>query len=317
MEPIALRYFREVATHGSVRHAAERLFLAQSAVSRQIAMLENELGVPLFERHARGMTLTEAGHLILAYSTDMRCRLEELRGHFQQYETLHRGHVEIVCVEGILVRFMPNALRIFADECPGISLNVAALGSHAVAEAIAEHRFDLGIVFGSSPRIDLLELATMNQPLCAVVSSGHPLAKLGRCNLAEVADFHVVLPDRSFGIRQLIDRVSANGKFKLNKMIETNTIAFAQRLVMQSKSHVTFLPGDMVLPEIEAGTLVAVPLIDSSLRGTRVTLVASTTRKLSKAASHMARHLTELMKSNNSDVNARPRSRSNVCSSQP
>lgn len=303
MEPIALRYFREVAAHGSVRHAAERLFLAQSAVSRQIALLENELGVPLFERHARGMILTQAGHLLLAYSTDMRCRFEELRGHIQEYETLQRGHVEIVCVEGVLARFMPNALRIFADECPGISLNVVSLGSHVIAEAIAEHRFDLGIVFGSSPRIDLLELAKMDQPLCAVVSSGHPLAKLGHCTLAEVADFHVVLPDRSFGIRQLIDRVSANGKFTLNKMTETNTLAFAQRLVMQSKSCVTFLPGDMVLPEIEAGTLVAVPLIDSSLRGTRVTLVASTTRKLSRAASHMARHLTELMKSNNSNVN--------------
>ncbi|MEN3364972.1 MAG: hypothetical protein V7606_2246 [Burkholderiales bacterium] len=304
IEPTTLRYFREVAAHGSVRHAAERLFVAQSAVSRQVALLEEELGVPLFERHARGMSLTEAGRLLLAYSTDMRSRFDEMRGLIQEYETLQRGHVDIACVEGVLARFMPEALPVFADECPGISLSVAAMGSHAIAEAIAEHRYDLGIVFGSSPRTDLLELAQMSQPLCAVVSPNHPLARKNSCTLSQVAAFQVVLPDRSFGIRQLVDRVSANGKFALNKTIETNTLAFAQRLVMQGENRVTFLPGDMVLPEIEAGMLVAVPLTDSALRRTRVTLVASTTRKLSQAARHLARHLSELMKSNNSDIHA-------------
>jgi DNA-binding transcriptional LysR family regulator len=200
-------------------------------------------------------------------------------------------------------------LRIFADECPGISFGVAALGSHAIAEAIAEHRFDLGIVFGSSPRTDLLELAQMSQPLCAVVSPNHPLANRASCTLAEVAAFEVVLPDRSFGIRQLVDRVSANGKFPLIKTVETNTLAFAQRLVMQGENRVTFLPGDMVLPEIEAGMLVAVPLSDSALRKTRVTLVASTTRKLSQAARHLAQYLSERMKSNNSAMHAKSRPR--------
>jgi DNA-binding transcriptional LysR family regulator len=308
MEPTALRYFREVAAHGSVRHAAERLFVAQSAVSRQVALLEDELGVPLFERHARGMSLTEAGHLLLAYSTDMRSRFDELRAMIQEYGSLRRGHVDIACVEGVLARFMPEALRIFADDCPGISLGVAAVGSHAIAEAIAEHRFDLGIVFGGSPRTDLLELAQMSQPLCAVVAPDHPLANRASCTLAEVAAFQVVLPDRSFGIRQLVDRVSANAKFTLKKTVETNTLAFAQRLVMQGENRVTFLPGDMVLPEIEAGMLVAVPLSDSALRKTRVTLVASTTRKLSQAARHLARHLSERMKANDSAMHSHSRS---------
>jgi DNA-binding transcriptional LysR family regulator len=308
MEPTALRYFREVAAHGSVRHAAERLFVAQSAVSRQVALLEDELGVPLFERHARGMSLTEAGHLLLAYSTDMRSRFDELRAMIQEYGSLRRGHVDIACVEGVLARFMPEALRIFADDCPGISLGVAAVGSHAIAEAIAEHRFDLGIVFGGSPRTDLLELAQMSQPLCAVVAPDHPLANRANCTLAEVAAFQVVLPDRSFGIRQLVDRVSANAKFTLKMTIETNTLAFAQRLVMQGENRVTFLPGDMVLPEIEAGMLVAVPLSDSALRKTRVTLVASTTRKLSQAARHLARHLSERMKANDSAMHSHSRS---------
>jgi DNA-binding transcriptional LysR family regulator len=295
MEPITLRYFREVAEHGSVRHAAEHLFVAQSAVSRQISLLEDELGVPLFERHARGMSLTDAGRLLLAYSQDLRGRFEELRGMIQEYETLQRGHVEIACVEGLLASFLPEAVCSFSDDFPGISFNVVALGSQAVAESVADHRCDLGIVFGGAPRSDLLELACMSQPLCLLVAPDHPLAGQNRCSLEEAAAFPLVLPDRSFGIRQLVDRVSARGKFALNAPFETNTLAFARRLVMNSKCRATFLPVDFASQEIEAGRLVALSLTDPVLSSTNVTLVASSTRKLSQSARHLAHFLSEKM----------------------
>lgn len=295
IEPVTLRYFHEVAAHGSVRHAAERLFVAQSAVSRQIGLLEEELGVPLFERHARGMVLTDAGRLLLEYSNDNRIRLEELRVLIEEYETLQRGDVSVASVEGLLANFMPEAIRVFSDKWPGISLNIAAMGSHAVSEAVAEHRYDLGIVFGNPPRPDLLELARMSQPLCAIIRPGHPLAKQRSCTLAEVAAYPVILPDRSFGIRQLVDRISAKGKFTLHKIVETNTLYFARRLVMQSDSHVTFLPVDTVSMEIDAGTLVAVPLKELAMRSTRVVLVASASRKLPQAARVLANYLTEMM----------------------
>jgi DNA-binding transcriptional LysR family regulator len=295
MEPITLRYFRAVAEHGSVRHAAERLFVAQSAVSRQIALLEEELGVPLFERRARGMALTDAGRLLLEYSHDMRCRFEELRGTIQEYGTLQRGHIEIACVEGLLARFLPEAIRTFSDDFPGISLSVATLGSHAVAESVAEHRCELGVVFGAAHRNDLLELACMSQPLCLLVAPDHPLAGRDRCSLEEAAAFPLILPDRSFGIRQLVDRVSASGKFALDAPLETNSLAFARHLVMKSKCRATFLPVDFAYQEIEAGRLVALSLTDPVLSSTKVTLVASSTRKLSQCARHLARRLTEQM----------------------
>ncbi|MDB5796616.1 MAG: LysR family transcriptional regulator [Paucimonas sp.] len=304
MEPIALRYFREVAAHGSVRHAAERMFVAQSAVSRQVAQLESELGVPLFERHARGMALTEAGQLLLAYSNDMRSRFDELRGVIQEYETLRRGHAEIACVEGLLTSFMPAALREFSLANPAISLGVASLGSQAVAEAVAEHRFDLGIVFGTCPRTDLVELARMPQPLFAAVSLRHPLASRTRCTLADLAPYPVVLPDRSFLIRQLIDRACASRKLTLSRMVESNTLAFAQELVSGSDAHVTFLPSDLLQPCIERGSLVGLAMDERSLQARHVTLVASRTRKLSQAARHLAACLAERMK-----AQRRPRSR--------
>ncbi len=295
MEPLAMRYFREVAAHGSVRHAAERMFVAQSAVSRQITLLETELGVPLFERHARGMLLTEAGQLLLVYSNDMRTRFDELRGMIQEYETLRRGHAEIACVEGLITSFMPEAIRGFAQANPAISLGVISIGSQAVAEAVAEHRYDLGVLFGNTPRTDLVELARMPQPLYAVVAPAHPLAQRTRCTLADIAPYPVVLPDRSFVIRQLVDRVCVARKLSLLRTVETNALAFAQMLVTGSDTHVTFLPADLLNPSVEQGTLVGLSLDERALKSGHVTLVASRTRKLSLAANHLANYLSERM----------------------
>jgi DNA-binding transcriptional LysR family regulator len=100
----------------------------------------------------------------------------------------------------------------------------------------------------------------------------------------------VVLPDRSFGIRQLVDRVGAAGRLELRTALETNTLAFAWRLVLRT-DYVTFLPMDSVRAEVADGRLVAVPLEDPLLRATRVTLVASASRTLSVAAERVVESL--------------------------
>ena len=204
-ETTNLRYFREIASAGSLRQAAERLFVAPSALSRHVIALEQELGVALFERRARGMTLTDAGRLLLGYANDSQERFEALRADIHQFEVLQRGKVDIACVEGLLSSIMPAFVEGFLAAYGGVSLTVAAMGSRAVADAVAEHRVDLGIVFGQPPRHDLVELARMSQPLCAIVSPQHPLARRRKCRLVDAAAYPLVLPDRSFGIRQMID----------------------------------------------------------------------------------------------------------------
>lgn len=296
MEPLALRYFREVAVHGTVRRAGEHLFVASSAVSRQIALLETELGVPVFERHARGMTLTEAGRLLLQYAEDSRGRFDELRAVIQEYQSLMRGHVAIACVEGLLISFIPSAIREFANEFPAISVSVNSLGSHAAAESVAQHRCEIGMLFGKSPRSDLKEIARMAQPLFAVVSPTHPLARKKRCALADIVEYPVVLPDLSFGIRQVVDRLCADRRLTLDRKVESNTLGFAQRLVVGSATHVTFLPIDSISKDLQLGALVALPLDEKSLHARHVTLVVSTTRKLSRAGERLSGWLADRMK---------------------
>jgi DNA-binding transcriptional LysR family regulator len=294
IETTILKYFREIASAGSLRHAAERLFIAPSALSRHVIALEHELGVALFERRARGMQITDAGRLLLGYANDSQERFEALRADIHQFEVLQRGKVDIACVEGLLSSVMPAFVESFLAAHEGISLTVAAMGSRAVADAVAEHRVDLGIVFGQPPRHDLLELARMSQPLCAIVSPEHPLARRHKCRLVDVAAYPVVLPDRSFGIRQMIDRVRATSRLDLRIAVETNSLAFAWKLVLATE-FVTFLPLDSVRGEVAERRLVAVPLDDPLSRSTRVTLVGSASRTLSVAAESAIGALKMLM----------------------
>src|SRR5690242_19933858 len=99
-ESAAMRYFREVAATGSVLRAGANLFVAPSAVSRQIRLLEEDLGVPLFTRGARGMTLTAAGHRVLEFAARVHQDAADLRAEIDADRHGVRGHVVVATVEG-------------------------------------------------------------------------------------------------------------------------------------------------------------------------------------------------------------------------
>src|ERR1700753_930329 len=259
IESSAVRYFRAVTESGSIKRAATSLRIAPSAVSRQIQAIEEELSVKLFDRSARGMVLTDAGHLLYRYAVDNRNQLDSIKVKVQEFDTMRRGQVKIATVEGMLANFLSNFVVELPDNYPGISISTTVMGSRDVAEMVGRNDVDFGLVFGRSPRRDLIELARMRQSLCLIVSPRHPLANRDSCTVKDLACLQVVVPDPSFGIRQEIDRACANAKMRLDICNETNSLAFAQTLAARTDL-ATFLPRDTAMPFIEAGSLLAIPL---------------------------------------------------------
>jgi DNA-binding transcriptional LysR family regulator len=295
IESTAVKYFRAVTESGSIKQAAASLRIAPSAISRQVQGIEDELSVKLFERGARGMVLTDAGHLLYRYAVENRNQLDGIRVKVQEFDTLRRGQVKIATVEGMLANFLSNFVVDLAGDYPGISVSITALGSRAVAEMVGHNDVDLGLVFGRSPRRDLIELARMQQSLCLIVSPRHPLAGRDYCLVKDLAGLRVVVPDLSFGIRQEIDRVCANSKIRLEICNETNSLTFAQTLAARTDL-ATFLPRDTAMPSLEAGLLVAVPLRDTRLQATQVTLVQLAARNMSPSCRLVADLLVGRMK---------------------
>ena len=113
MISLGLRYFLEVARSGSIAAAAGAQHVAASAVSRQIAKLEDELGIALFERQARGMALSDAGRQLAAYASAAALEAERVAT-----EIRHRGEqgdvtVRLACTEGFAHRFLPQCMAEF------------------------------------------------------------------------------------------------------------------------------------------------------------------------------------------------------------
>jgi DNA-binding transcriptional LysR family regulator len=298
IESTALRYFREVTERGSIKRAADSLRIAPSAISRQIQGLEDELSAKLFERGARGMSLTDAGNLLHRYAVENQTQLERIRTQVEEFRTVQRGHVRIATVEGLLASFISDFIAFLANDYPGISTSVTTVGSRDVADMISRHEVDLGFVFGRAPRRDLIELARMRQSLCLMVAPFHPMAHRDHCTVKDLDGLRVVLPDPSFGIRQELDRVCAQANIRLDLRAETNSLAFARAVVAQA-GFGTFLPREAAMPELMAGTLVAIPLRDKRLEATQVTLVQLASRNASPSAARIAELLVASMQDRN------------------
>lgn len=148
MELRHLRYFVAVADHGGLRHAAERLNVAQPAVSRQIKDLEAELGLDLLRREGRGVVLTDAGKV---FAEEARAVLARTAAAVEEARRVARGSRGTIKV-GLLENAswagpLPSALNRFARTYPDIQLDMVPLGSVAQIDALREGRLDAGFVY--------------------------------------------------------------------------------------------------------------------------------------------------------------------------
>lgn len=119
-----LRIFNAAAEAGSFTHAGEALGLSQSAVSRQVSALEQELNVPLFHRHARGLVLTEQGDLLFRASQDVVDRLETVRTKLMDSKDKPSGELRVTTTVGLGANWLTPRLREFIELYPDVELQL-------------------------------------------------------------------------------------------------------------------------------------------------------------------------------------------------
>jgi DNA-binding transcriptional LysR family regulator len=175
-----LRYFVEIAESGSFSAAAERLFVAQSALSRQIKELETLLQTPLFERTARLPRLTAAGEAFYPRARNLLGELHKASelatqvGH-GQLGTLRLSHSSTVPMSGRVLR----GISAWLEQCPGVSMDIVKLSSEAQLEDIADGRLEVGLlrlpVLRQREGVRIVPL--YKEPLLLAVPPTHPLAR--------------------------------------------------------------------------------------------------------------------------------------------
>lgn len=199
-----IRYFLAVAAAGSLSAASEQLFVATSAISRQIQRLEAQVGAPLFRRHARGMVLTEAGEIFARHVRksllDMEYAVAEIKG----LKAVRRAHIRIACTDGLAFSLLPRLLADFRAANPAVHFSLKVTSSQSVAEQVRAGECDLALQFSLHPERDVEVIASWPAPVLLVMHQTHPLASRP-INLAELGTWPLALPEQNTTVRQLFD----------------------------------------------------------------------------------------------------------------
>jgi len=286
----SLLRFREIAASGSIRAAAERLFITPSALSRELHKLEEALGVALFERRTRGMTLTAEGRVYLNHVRDALNNIERMRSELDALQNLHRGHVTVLSVEGYAADFVAPAIAQFQSVYPNITFSLRVMSASAVASGISNGEADIGLAFNLQSTRELHVVDHHHVPLLAVMTPEHPLAQHQSLSLAQLADQRLALPDASFGMRRLIDLQSHLAKVHLASVLESNSLAVLRGFA-RSNGGITLLSHMSIHHELAAGQLLGIPLTDALLNQGGIDVCTLQARKLPVAAAAFLDHL--------------------------
>ena len=147
-----MTYVDAVARHGSIRKAADALNVASSALNRQILDLEMDLGAALFERLPRGVRLTAAGEVFLAYTRQAISELKAVESQVEQLRGLVRGQVGIAAVESVAGELLPSVITQFQAEHPNVRFNVRIGAPEELVAALIADQVDLILTHYPPPR---------------------------------------------------------------------------------------------------------------------------------------------------------------------
>ncbi|MBK1838485.1 LysR family transcriptional regulator [Azospirillum sp. YIM B02556] len=225
MNATALRYFLEVVRTGSIADASARLHVASSAISRQIAHLEADLGVDLFERRPRGMVPSYAGDLLARHAQRVFLEEEAIVTELKGLRGLASGRVRVAATEGFGMSLVPAAIHSFRDRHPGIRIELHVDAPAAVTRMVREGEVDIGATFSFAPEPGVTALGEGRAPVLAVMAKDHPLADRPVLSLAQLAREPMALPQKNTTVRQLFDIACGQAGVVIEPVLVSNYIA--------------------------------------------------------------------------------------------
>ncbi len=276
-----LRTFHAIAELGSLSKAADRLRVAQPALSRQVKLLEHELKSELFVRNGRGMSLTSAGQMLRDRSSGLVREIERIRDDIRSLGDRPSGQVILGIVPTVSSVLSARIARRAVAELPGVSLRIVeSYGGHLV-EWLHRGEADLAIIYG--PPVDWhLTVETLGRDrLVAVGPIGSGLAARDPVDLAWLLGRKLALPSHSHGLRILVEKAAARRDLPVEVLVEADSFRVLTSIVEEGIGF-TLLPPSAIRAEVQAGRLETASLARPGI--TRELLLASPSDKAASIA---------------------------------
>ncbi|MDM0028354.1 LysR family transcriptional regulator [Variovorax saccharolyticus] len=290
-----IRSFLAVAETGSVTRAAQMLHVVQPAVSRQLKVLEDELGVPLFDRDRQGMLLTDAGRTFAERAGRALAELDSARLEVRPARGALIGSVGIGLLPSscdLLAAPLAMAVR---SKHPGIQITFTVGFTDHLSRWLEEGEIDAALLYDPPASSKLSSTPLLLEPLCVCGIPAFGLDADDPLPIEVLGDHPLVIPSRKHGLRALVDRTCAQSQVRMTVAAETNAQAVHKALVIQGMG-LGVMPRVAIRDELKSGLLTAA-LIDHPSFVRTIALALPTTRKTSPAARFVTTALNECVAS--------------------
>jgi len=214
-----LRYISEVASRDlNVSDAADSLFTSQPGVSKQIRLLESEIGVPIFTRAGKRLTqITPAGEQIIKRARNILREIENIKRIGDEFQQEKTGTLTIATTHTQARYFLPTIVKKFVGKFPGVKLTLKQGYPEEISDMVIEGYADMVLATEAvSSRDELVALPCYEWNRCALMLPDHPLLKLKKVTLKDLADYPIITYDFAFAGRTLLSETFEHAMLQPN-----------------------------------------------------------------------------------------------------
>ena len=261
MELDHVEAFVAVARLGSVSRATSVLHLSQPAISRRLHLLEDELGVPLFDRLRTGVRINDAGRVFMRHADAMLASMRDGVDAVNALRDVQTGVVTLALVGTLASTPLTDRLRRFAEKYPRVDLRLRTALSAEVSALVVSGQASLGLRYGADADPHLVSTIVNQERLIPVCATGHRLARMTRVSARALArERWLAFPSHSTPAREpytasLTERLAANG-LSASEIVHVDSLT-AQKRMIEAGFGLGLLPESSVTEELRAGTLLA------------------------------------------------------------
>ena len=256
-----LRVFHAVAQAQSFTAAAESLHLTQSGVSKHIKAMEEELGVPLFDRLGKKVSLTQAGEILHEAAREVMDAVASAEQRIQELGGLSRGRLRVGASFPVGLYVLPRILAAYRNEYPGIEVTLAISTTASITAKVLDNKVDFGLVSADVQHPKLLSFAFMTDELVVIVPPEHKWVNRRNIRAEELPGETFIFAARGAGARATVeDRLKAKG-IALPNILDFVNIEGVKHAV-EAGLGVSAQPRVAIQREVDAGSLVALRLAD-------------------------------------------------------
>lgn len=226
-----VRAFLKVAELASFTRAAAVLHVSQSALTVQVKQLEEELGVLLFDRNKRGVSITSSGRDLIGPLQRLVEDADAIVGFARDISSVRTGNISIAALPSIAAGMLPHVMHAFLAKYPEVRITMQDVVADRVRELVASRAVDLGL--GTAARRDgEIDARPLYQDrLAAFVPAAHPLAQRDETTLRELSAWDLILPNHASSVRRLVEGTMGRERISFTVRHETNYMPTAIAMV--------------------------------------------------------------------------------------